>query len=139
MANTFHLTVRTPEAEIIKKEVNSLKVMTEGGELEVYPHHSSLTGAIAFGKLNVRTDEAENEYLVQRGLVFVSVEDNSTQLLCFSCKEMKDIEYKTAKEYLDFIEQKLAEGENLNDFQLKYLEDEKIAMVQQMAMLDKDA
>ena len=94
MANTLHLTVRTPEAEIIKKEVNSLKVMTEGGEIEIYPHHSSLTSTITFGKLSVRADEADHEYLVQRGLVFVSVEDNSTQLLCFSCKEVKDIEYK---------------------------------------------
>lgn len=138
MANTLQLTVRTPEAGIIEQEVNSLKVMTEGGELEIFPQHASLTGSILFGKLDVRTEEGEKEYLVQRGVLFVSVESNSVQLLCYSCKEMQDIEYKTAKEYLDFIEEKLKAGEDLNEFQFQYLEKEKIAMVQQISVLEKN-
>lgn len=137
MSNTLNLTVRTPEAGIVEQEVNSLKVMTEGGEIEIYPNHASLTGSILFGKLDVRTDQGEREYLVQRGVLFVSVEKNTVQLLCYSCKEVKDIEYKTAKEYLEFIEDRLKAGEDLNEYQLQYLENEKIAMVQQMEVLEK--
>ena len=137
MQNTFHLTVRTPESEIISEAVNSLKVMTEGGEIEIYPHHASLTGSIMFGKMQVRMPKEELDYVVQRGILFVSVEKNTVQILCFSCQLYKEIEYKSAKSYLEFIEEKLKEGVNLNDFQLKYLENEKIAMVQQVQMLEK--
>ena len=132
MSNTLHLTIRTPEAEILDKEVSSLKVNTEGGEIEVYPHHASLTGSILFGKLEVRTDHTEVEYLVRRGILFVSVENNRVQILCYSCKEMKDVEYKTAREYLEFITDKLRSGHDLNEFQIRYLESEKIAMVQKI-------
>ncbi|MDP2691020.1 MAG: hypothetical protein Q8O95_01280 [bacterium] len=137
MADTFHLSVRTPEAEILSQEVNSIKVNTEGGEMEIYPHHASLTGSILFSRLDIRNAQSELQYLVQQGILFFSVEHNSAQLLCYSCKEQKDIEYKTAKHYLEFINEKLAAGADLNDFQIKYLETEKIAMVHQMKVLEK--
>jgi ATP synthase F1 epsilon subunit len=136
MANTLKLSVRTPESEIIDQEVNSLKIMTEGGEIEIYPNHASLTGKITFGKLDIRTDEKEYEYLVKSGILFVSVENNAVQILCFSCQEVQDIEYKTAKEYLDFIDERLKSGDSLNEYQMKYLEGEKIAMVKQVALVE---
>lgn len=138
MANTFHLTVRTPESEIIAREVNSLKVTTEGGEIEIYPHHASLTGAISISKLFVRAENEEKEYLVKRGITFVSVENNRVQILCFSCQPIQDVEYKSAQEYLQIIEEKLKAGEDLNELQIKYLENEKIAMVRQLEMLKEE-
>jgi len=138
MKKTLHLTVRTPEAEIVSKEVNSIKVNTEGGEIEIYPHHASLTGSIIFGKLEVRAEKDEQEYVIQQGIIFVSVENNTVQILCLSCKEFQDIEFKTAKKYLEFVEEKLQEGADLNDYQIKYLENEKIAMVKQIEMIDKE-
>ncbi len=134
---SFHLTVRTPESEVISAEVNSIKVATEMGMMVVYPHHGSLTGSIPFSRFFVRKDNAttEIEYLMQKGLIFISVETNSVQILCYSCKELQDIEIRTAKEYLVMIEARLKEGKNLNDYQLKFLKNEKIAMVEQVNVL----
>ena len=75
MANTFYLTVRTPEAEVVSQEVNSIKVVTEGGVIEIYPKHASLTGSIIFSRLDIRTDKEDIDYLIQRGIIFVSVEN----------------------------------------------------------------
>jgi F0F1-type ATP synthase epsilon subunit len=132
MKKTFHLTVRTPEGEVIKKEGNSIKVATEIGPMVVYPGHASLTGSIIFSKLWVRTEKEEDEFIVKNGLVFVSLEENSTRILCYSCQEIEDIDYATAKDYLAFVEEKLKTGASLNEFQLKFLKNEKIAMVRQM-------
>lgn len=137
MTKTFHLSVRTLETEAISREVNSIKVGTEKGPMVVLPRHASLTGSVPFSRLFVRDATSEKEYLVRNGIIFVSLENNSTQILCYSCQEVKDMEYKSAREYLDFIEAKLQAGENLNDYQLKYLANEKIAMVQQIKVMGK--
>lgn len=137
MTKTFHLTVRTLETEVISAEVTSVKVGTEDGPMVIYPGHASLTGSIPFSRLVTRDDSSEKEYLVRNGIVFISLETKSTQILCYSCVETKDIEYKSAREYLDFIEAKLNAGENLNDYQLKYLQNEKIGLVQQMKVMGK--
>ena len=69
MAKTLNLTVRTPEASVVEQEVNSLKLVTDGGVIEIYPNHASLTGSITFSKLNIRTEKEDIEYLVQRGII----------------------------------------------------------------------
>lgn len=139
MKKTLHFSVRTPEGSVLKKDVISFKIATdEKGLMVVLPHHATLTGSVTFSRLWVRTPEAEHEYLVQQGFLFISVTTNSAQLLCYSCKELKDIEYKTAQQYLEFLERKLKEGADLNAYQLKFLHHEKIAMVQQISFLEKN-
>jgi len=135
MNKTFHLSVRTPESEIISKEVNSIKVSTENGPMVVYPRHGSLSGSIEFSRLFIRTEHAETEYLIKNGVIFISVQENSTRIMCFSCQETKDIEYTSAAEYLQYVEERLKAGEDLNDFQLQFLQNEKIAMVKQLKVL----
>lgn len=132
MNKTFHLTVRTPEGEMIKKAVNSIKVATEIGPMVVYHGHASLSGSITFSKLFVRTDQEEDEFIIKNGLLFISLEENAARILCYSCQEIEDIDYSTAHEYLKFVEEKLKSGASLNEFQLKFLKNEKIAMVRQM-------
>ena len=132
MPKTFSLTVRTPEGEIIKKAVNSIKVATEIGPMVVYYGHASLSGSITFSKLFVRTEKEEEQYIVKNGLLFISLEENATRILCYGCQEIEDIDYATGQEYLKFVEEKLKTGASLNEFQLKFLKNEKIAMVKQM-------
>lgn len=137
MTTTFHLTIRTPEGEIFSKRILSISIATEGGELQVFAHHASMTASILFSIMKIHMEEADIDYAVQQGILFVSVEDNTATLLCYSCKAVKDIEYKTAKQYLEFIEEKLRSGENLNEYQIKYLENQRIGMVQQIEILEE--
>lgn len=137
MKKTIHLTVRTPEAEILSQPATIIKAATEDGPMIIYPQHASLTGSILFSRLVVGDEHSEKEYLMRNGVIFISVDTKSVNILCYSCQEIKDIEYKTAKEYLEFVEVKLKEGADLNEYQLKFLENEKIAMVQQLRVLEK--
>ncbi len=137
MTNTFHLTVRTPEAEILDQEnVTSLRLTTEGGEMEIKAQHATTVGTILFSKMIVSTAAGNDEYIVQRGMLFVSQENKTVQVLVYQCKKVEEIEYKSAKEYLDFVEKQIAEGADLNDFQMKYLQNEKIAMVKQVELVE---
>ncbi len=138
MSQTFTLTVRTPEAEVLNLDnAFSLKIRPEGGEMEIKSGHASTVGTILFSKMVVTTPDSEVEYIVQRGMIFVSAEEKTVQVLAYQCKKVQDIEYKSAKEYLEFVEEQLSAGTDLNDFQIRYLENEKIAMVQQVKELEK--
>lgn len=137
MTNTFHLTVRTPEAEILNQEaVTALRITTEGGEMEIKANHATVVGTILFSKMIVSTAEGSDEYIVQRGMIFVSQEEHKVQVLVYQCKKIEEIEYKSAKEYLEFVEKQLAEGADLNDFQMEYLQNERIAMVKQVQLAE---
>lgn len=69
---------------------------------------------------------------MKNGVIFISVESNETRILCYSCQETKDVEYQSAAEYLTYVEEQLKNGADLNQFQIQFLENEKIAMVKQM-------
>lgn len=129
MPKTFHLTIRTPDEEIINDNVESLTLTTEEcGIMEVLPHHASLTGMVFFSPLIVKMGDREEDFIAKRGVLLVSNEDNSATLLCLSCQKKKEITTQTIKEYLEFIEQKLKQGSNLNQFQLTHLKEEKVIM-----------
>ena len=136
--NTFNLTVRTPEQQVLKLD-NALSVQlnSETGQMEIMAGHATTVGTILFTTMKVTTPESANDYVVQRGMVFVSQEKKEVQVLAYQCQKIQDVEYKSAKEYLEFVEERLKAGDDLNDYQLKYLENEKIAMVQQMKKLEK--
>lgn len=137
MTNTFHLTVRTPAQEVLQlSNATGVKVHTEGGQIEILPGHATTVGTIVFSRMTVTTADSADDYIVQRGMIFVSREKNSVQVLAYQCQKIQDIEYKNAQEYLEFVEERLKAGDDLNDYQLKYLENEKIAMVQQIKTLE---
>jgi F0F1-type ATP synthase epsilon subunit len=130
---TFRLIVRTPDEEICNKEIHSLKVTTELGEMMVYPGHASLSGSILFSKMTVKGDGFEDHYLVRRGLIFVSMEENKTTVMAYSIKKTDAVDYKTLHEYLEHVRAELAKGhENLNKFQITYLENERIAVQKEL-------
>lgn len=137
MPKTFQFSVRTPEAEVVNTKAVSFKVGTELGPMVAYKGHANLTGAIPFSKLWVRTEDTEIEYLIRNGILFISLEQKSGKILCLSCEEMEDIDFKTAREYLQYVEEQLKKGADLNDFQLKFLKNEKIAMVRQLSTMEK--
>jgi F0F1-type ATP synthase epsilon subunit len=129
----FRLIVRTPDEEICVQDVHSLKVTTELGEMVVYPGHASLSGSILFSKMTVKGDGFEDHYVVRRGLIFVSMEENKVTVMAYSIKKTDSVDYKTLSEYLEHVRSELAKGhENLNTFQVTYLENEMIAVQKEL-------
>jgi F0F1-type ATP synthase epsilon subunit len=132
MTKSFKLVVRTPEAEVEDRDVQSIKVTTEGGEMMVLPGHADLSGSILFSRLEVKGEGFEESYMVRRGLIFVDREKNRTTIMAYSCDKVEDVDFTSVEEYLKMVNERLAAGEELSDFQLSYLEGEKLAVTRQL-------
>lgn len=133
MEESFKLIIRTPEQTILDDQVKMLHLATEGGEIEVYANHSSLTATIAFSPVEVQTNHDKDEsYMVRNGVFLFDNETNTAAILALHCEHKSEVSHQTIKEYADFIESELAKGKELSDFQILYLKGEKLAVEQQM-------
>lgn len=134
MQDIFRITVRTPEAEVVSRDVESLSVSTETGEMMILPEHAALGGVISFSPLVLKSGDHEEQYLVQRGVLFFSNERNEAVILCSRCDTREKLDFNSVKEYLRFVEEKLAagEGDELSAYQYRFLENERLALVQQV-------
>lgn len=134
MHNTFKFTIRTPEDEVVSKEVESVYVATELGDMMLLPEHASFSGVVSFSPIVVKDGEQEDTFIAKRGVLFFSNTRNEATLLAGECYEKESLDYEGLKEYLRLIEEKLQSGdtEALSDFQMKFLEGERLAVVQQM-------
>lgn len=134
MHNTFKFTIRTPEDEVASKEVESVYATTEAGDMMLLPEHASFSGVVSFSPIVLKDGDHEETYIAKRGVLFFSNNRNEATLLASECHEKEALDYEGLKEYLQLIEEKLKSGdtESLSDFQMKFLEGERLAVVQQM-------
>lgn len=131
MEQTFKLIIRTPEETVFEGEAEMIHLATEGGEIEVYADHSSLTGSITFSPVEVKA-EKEESYMVRNGIFLFDNETNSASLLVLHCEHKSEVSHQTIKEYAAFIDEQLKAGKDLSDFQILYLKGEKLAVEEQI-------
>ncbi len=134
MEQTFKLIIRTPQETIFEGETEMIHLATEGGEIEVFANHASLTGSITFSPVNIRSDKEES-YLVRNGVFLFDNETNSASLLVLHCEHKAEVSHQTIKEYAAFIDEQLKAGKDLSDFQILYLKGEKVAVEEQIQEL----
>lgn len=133
MNKTFKLIVRTPEKDVYSAEVHGVSFSSEGGDMEVFADHAGLTATLAFSPLVIDEGEGStDEFVVRNGMFLFDNEGNEAVLLAMHAEKKSEVSLQTVKEYMQFIEEQLAEGKDLSDFQIQYLEGEKLAVQQQM-------
>lgn len=132
----FKLTIRTPNEDIFSGEINSVTYTAEDGDMQVFENHASLTATIAFSPIVVEVEDREENFLGRNGLFLFDNETNSALMLLNYCERKSEVTYQSAKEYVDFITKQLEEGKDLSEFQMTYLNNEKIAVEQQMEELE---
>lgn len=134
MHQKFTFTIRTPEDEIASKEVESVYATTEAGDMMLLPEHASFSGVVSFSPIVLKDGDVEETYVAKRGVLFFSNVRNEGTLLASECHEKEALDYEGLKGYLELIEEKLKSGdtEALSDYQMKFLENERLAVVQQM-------
>lgn len=138
MENTFKLIVRTPEQTIFDGMVTKIHLATEGGEMEAFAHHASVTATISFSPIEIITkDQDEEKYMVRNGMFLFDNETNTAILLALHCEHQSEVSYQTVKEYAEFIDRELKNGSDLSDFQILYLKGEKLAVEQQIKETSK--
>lgn len=134
MKAAFTFTLHTPEKTCFEGEAFVVSLATEdGGEMEILAHHASLTGAVRFSPVKIKKENKEETFIVRNGIIAFDNAGNRGALLAYHCEKRSEISLKTAQEYLEFLNARLAKHESLNAFQVHHLEGERIAVEEQIA------
>ena len=137
MNTTFNFIIRTPEAQIVNKQVESVYLATETGDMMLLPNHAAFGGVITYTPVRIKYNNQEEEYMAYRGTVFFSNEENRALLLCHRCDFKDKVDYNGLKSYLKIIEELIEKGEDLSEYHIRFLEGEKLALVQQIDRKEK--
>ena len=134
MENKFKLIIQTPDTEVFNGEAKSIAITLEGGRVVIMAKHASMIGTVKFTSAMVETgaEEETERYMVRQGVLNFDNATNTCRLMAYYCELESEVSVEDAKEYLDFIEAELAKGSDLSDFQIEYLENEKIAVSKQL-------
>jgi F-type H+-transporting ATPase subunit epsilon len=81
MANTFRLSIFTPDTAVFSGEAVSLIVPAEGGYLGVLAHHASLIAALVSGVLTVKDAFGSSKVFQSSGTGFLEVSHNQATVL----------------------------------------------------------
>jgi hypothetical protein len=123
------------EVEMIKQRVAEIKIIREKtdkleeerkAELEKIAKLS--TEEAKEQLLRVVEKQHEEDLLMRNGLIIVDNEHNEVKILVQYCEKLADIDFKTIKEYKDFVVSRLENKQDLNDFQIKHLEEESTSL-----------
>jgi F0F1-type ATP synthase epsilon subunit len=134
MENKFKLIIQTPEKEVFNGEAVSIALTMEGGRAVLMARHASLVGTIRFTSATVVTggQETTDRYMIRQGVLNFDNDTNTCRVMAYYCELESEVSVEDAKEYLEFIEAELAKGSDLSEFQIDYLENEKIAVSKQL-------
>ncbi|MBD3270892.1 hypothetical protein GF376_05190 [Candidatus Peregrinibacteria bacterium] len=134
---TFKLTIRTPDEEIYNGKIKSLKILTEGGWIQVFSNHSTLTGTLSYSPISfIDQNNQEERYVGKRGTLLVSNSMNAVTIILLSCELSSKLSPTNALEYLQFIESELDKKQDLSNFHLEFLEEEKFVIKKEIEELE---
>lgn len=132
MQNKFNLIIKTPEKEIYNGEVINFYVTTDIGMIGVYANHASLVSTITFSPLLIDAGPKSHEYLLRSGILTFDNKKNECKILAYMVDKSSEIDTSGAQNYLKQIETMLANNESLSEYSIKFLENEKVALVKQL-------
>jgi F0F1-type ATP synthase epsilon subunit len=130
--NTFDLLIQTPDHEAYHGPAEVVTLASDSGEMQILPGHASLLGTITYTPLRVKNGATTMDFVLRQGFVFVDQLANTVRVLGLSCVKTDEINEMTAKEYYEFVMSKLDKPEELNAYQLKHLEGQKLSLERQL-------
>lgn len=130
MNNKFRIILRTPEAELVNCEVESVYLTTETGDMMLLPGHAAFSASITYSPVVIKYDGTEEEYLVYNGLIFFSNNNNELHILVQRADLKERIDYEGLKTYLKLVQDYIENGKDLSEIHMRYLENERVALVQ---------
>jgi F-type H+-transporting ATPase subunit epsilon len=105
MAETFHLSLLTPEKSFLEAEVTSIIAPGSEGYLGVLAHHAPLITALIPGKLTVKSEAGETVYAISGG--FLEVSDNKATILADALEAPEAIDVARARRARERAEERL--------------------------------
>lgn len=125
----FQLTIQTPIETLFEGTVDSLRIKTDLGRMEVLPDHATIVGMILYSKVFARHSGQEEKFIIRHGSVSVDEKGNTTVLALEAHKEA-EMTVKTMEEYLQYLGEQLKNPDQFNDYQKQFLEEQRDALQQ---------
>lgn len=114
MAETFHLSLLTPERSLLEAEVISIVAPGSQGYLGVLAHHAPLVTALQPGRLEVKfDDQKESIYAVSGG--FLEVSENKATVLADAVEIPEEIDVERAERSLNRARERLRDTTGKSD------------------------
>jgi F0F1-type ATP synthase epsilon subunit len=135
----FTVIIRTPTTEPYAGPADMLRLSTEQGDMEMFSGHAPLAGTVLFSNVRVTRGDHREDFWARNGVVLMDPASNVAQVLVQRCERRDEIDYKSAKEYLDFILARLDRPDELNKYQVQFLEEEKLAVATTVERLEGEA
>lgn len=132
MQSKFKFILRTPDAELVNMDVDSVRLTTEVGEMMLLPHHASLSATVTYSPVIISSGTHEEEYLAYRGVLSFYNAKNEALLLVQRADLKGMVDYDGLKTYLKLVQDYLESGKDLSEIHMRFLEGEKVALVQQL-------
>ncbi len=99
--NTFHISVVTPEREVLDSEARFVAFPSWDGEIGIMRGRAPLLCRVGIGKLRVEAvdDTESRELFIDSG--FGQMVDNRLTILTEQARELSDLDRETGREALD--------------------------------------
>lgn len=110
----LHLTIVTPERQLLSEEVDELIVPTTSGELSILPEHVALLAQLTPGELTIKKGSKTDHFVVVGG--FLEVAKNAVTILADYAVAGKDISEAQAQQAKDRAEKAMKEKAGDVDF-----------------------
>ena len=82
----FNITVLTPEKEIFRGPISSVKVPGTKGQFQVLRNHAAIVSSLAAGKVTIVTAKGEYQYYdIESGTILTGIEPD--KVLTFNIKK----------------------------------------------------
>lgn len=112
----LHVTIVTPERQLLSEEVDELIVPTTNGELTILPGHAALLAQLQPGELQIKKGNKTEHLVVVGG--FLEVGKNTATVLADYAVHGKEISEAQAQQAKDRAEKAMKEKKSDVDFAL---------------------
>ena len=119
----MQLVLRTPNEVVYEGPASIVTGVSELGAFQLYPGHTAMTTTLSFAPIEIRHGNSTETYYVRQGVLNTDPVTNQTHLLAYSCERADNADITSLSEYRDFVLAQLENKANLNDYQVKFLEE----------------
>lgn len=124
---TFAFSLRTPLNTIFEGDVDAVRLKTDLGQMEILPDHATLAGTILFSRVNIHSGGVEQVYIIRQGSVSVDSQ-GVVRVTALDAQEAESLSVKSVEEYLLYLNKQLSGEQQLNDYQKKFLSEQRSAL-----------
>lgn len=109
MTNFFHLDIYTPQKIYYQKDVNSLSLITDEGQVTILAHHADYIANVLISHIVINENGHINYYATSGGVVNVYQKDNKVILVLETIEEKNEIDVSRATKAKENAEIRLKE------------------------------